>query len=86
MPDFQYIYEHLFVEELDLIEPIQLEQMDLLIRVEAACAREIMAGIPGYGVARVVWKQDLLAWYHTSGGIVNLRSVKCDVLAVSRAA
>jgi len=86
MPGYMFVQEHQFEAELQTIEPNDRKQDDLLMRVEDACIRQILDGMLGLGCARVVWTEDLRAWYQTSGTVVYLLSIKFDLLALPRAA
>ena len=86
MPEFQIVYEHPFVAELDVIEPDQTKQMYLSMRIEAACIQQVLAGWIGYGFVRVTWTRELLAWYQTNGTAIYLLSVKYNMIALSRVA
>jgi hypothetical protein len=86
MPEFQIVYEHPFVSELDVIEPNLTRQVSLCIRIEAACIRRVLEGWTGYGFTRISWTRDLLAWYQTNGTVIYLLSVKYDLIVLPRAA
>lgn len=87
MPEeFEFIYEHPFIAELDAIEPDLFKQAYLVMRIENACAVQIMAGMCGYGFARMSWTGDLMAWYQASGTVVYLLSIKRDLIVLPKAA
>lgn len=83
---WEFIYEHSFISELDLIEPCPYRQTYLLMRIEIACAEQIRTGIQGSAFVRVKWERDLLAWFQPTGSTVSLLSIRYDDIALDKVA
>jgi hypothetical protein len=73
---FHFIQDCQFSWELDFIERNPARQMCLLQRIEAECATLTIQGARGHNVARIVWRQELLTWFHSDGTVVYLLSLR----------